>query len=134
MSLQNTPPQAPGAQSIPSPAPRMQRIELAELDAAAPSPAPSAASQPLVPSLHPLHQVKTTVQVCVGTATLTVGELLGAQAQQVLVLDTAVEQAVDLLVEGQVVARGQLVAVGDRFAVRLTELPTPLGLQAKAHP
>jgi flagellar motor switch protein FliN len=125
MSLQNTPPQAPGAQSIPSPAPRMQRIELAELDTAAPSPASSASSQPLVPSLHPLHQVKTTVQVCVGTATLTVGELLGAQAQQVLVLDTAVEQAV---------ARGQLVAVGDRFAVRLTELPTPLGLQAKAHP
>ena len=110
----------------------MQRIELAELDTAAPSPASSASSQPLVPSLHPLHQVKTTVQVCVGTATLTVGELLGAQAQQVL--DTAVEQAVDLLVEGQVVARGQLVAVGDRFAVRLTELPTPLGLQAKAHP
>ena len=29
-------------------------------------------------TIHPLHQVKTTLQVCVGSATLTVGELLGA--------------------------------------------------------
>lgn len=129
MSFQNTPPHTPDAQPMPTQAQRMQRIELAELDAGA---RPGAGAPPLVPSLHPLHQVKTTLQVCVGTATLTVGELLGAQARQVLVLDTGVEQPVDLLLEGQVVARGQLVAVGDRFAVRLTELPVPLDLQARA--
>lgn len=129
MSFQNTPPPIPDAQPTPAQAQRIQRIELAELDAASQS---GAGVPPLVPSLHPLHQVKTTLQVCVGTATLTVGELLGAQARQVLVLDTGVEQPVDLLLEGQVVARGQLVAVGDRFAVRLTELPVPLALQAQA--
>lgn len=129
MSLQNTPPHFPDAQPTPPQAQRIQRIELAELDAGTQA---GAGTPPLVPSLHPLHQVKTSLQVCVGTAVLTVGELLGARAGQVLVLDTGVEQPVDLLLEGQVVARGLLVAVGDRFAVRLTELPVPLDLQAKA--
>ncbi|MDA8456966.1 FliM/FliN family flagellar motor switch protein [Acidovorax sp. GBBC 3334] len=82
----------------------------------------------LLPSFQPLHQLRATLQVCVGSATLTVGELLNAQANQVLVLDRGLEQAVDLVLEGQVVARGQLVAVGDRFAVKLTELPVPLSL------
>ncbi|WP_245783671.1 FliM/FliN family flagellar motor switch protein [Paracidovorax konjaci] len=86
----------------------------------------------LLPSFQPLHQLRTTLQVCVGSATLTVGELLNAQAHQVLVLDRSLEQAVDLVLEGQVVARGQLVAVGDRFAVKLTELPVPLSLTPNA--
>ncbi len=105
------------------------RLDLAEFDHPAD---PATAAAPLVPTLHPLHQVKTTLQVCVGAATVTVGELLGAQAQQVILLDRSVDQPVDLLLEGQVVARGQLVAVGDRFAVRLTELPLPLSLATPA--
>lgn len=77
---------------------------------------------------NPLHQIKATLQVCVGEATLTVGELLGAREQQVLRLDRTIDQAVDLMIEGKVVARGQLVALDDHFAVRITELPIPLGL------
>jgi flagellar motor switch protein FliN/FliY len=82
----------------------------------------------LAQAINPLHQVKATLQVCVGSATLTVGELLAAVEQQVLVLDRGVEQPVDLMLEGQVVARGQLVAVDDQFAVRITELPLALSL------
>ena len=85
---------------------------------------------------HPIHQVKATLQVYLGSATLTVGELMSAAKNQLLVLDRTVAQPVDLLLEGQVVARGQLVALDDRFAVRITELPLPLdlesGLQADA--
>jgi flagellar motor switch protein FliN/FliY len=62
----------------------------------------------------------------VGTVEMTVGELLGAKEHQVLRLDAAVDQPVDVLLEGQVVARGVLVAVDDRFGVRITELPRPL--------
>lgn len=110
--------------ATPPPSTTAQRIELSEL----PSTPPMASSPTLLQSLNPLHQVKATLQVCVGTATLTVGELMSAQEQQVLVLDRGVAQPVDLLLEGQVVARGQLVAVGDQFAVRITELPLPLSL------
>jgi flagellar motor switch protein FliN/FliY len=79
---------------------------------------------------HPIHQVKATLQVYLGSATLTIGELMSAAENQVLVLDRTVAQPVDLLLEGQVVARGQLVALDDRFAVRITELPLPLDLES----
>jgi flagellar motor switch protein FliN/FliY len=77
---------------------------------------------------HPLHQIKARLQVCVGEATLSVGELLAAKANQVLRLDRAVDQPIDLTIEGRVVARGQLVAVDGHFAVRITELPVDLDL------
>ena len=80
----------------------------------------------LVEDASPLHAVKVQLQVCIGSASMTVGELLAARENQVLRLDRALEQPVDLLLEGRVVARGQLVAVDDRFGFRVTELPLPL--------
>jgi flagellar motor switch protein FliN len=77
---------------------------------------------------NPLHQVKAKLTVCVGMAELSVGELLGAKEHQVLRLDRTVDQPVDVLVEGQVVARGTLVAVGDHFGVLISELPLSLKL------
>lgn len=79
-------------------------------------------------STNPLHRVKAKLTVCVGTATLTVGELMAAKEQQVLRLDSKVAQPVDLLLEGKVVARGQLVAVDEYFGVRITELPVALAV------
>ena len=75
---------------------------------------------------NPLHQVKATLSVCVGNVVLTVGELLRARQDQVIRLDCAVDEPVDLVLEGKVVARGQLVGVGDRFGVRITQLPHAL--------
>lgn len=102
--------------------------ELPDLADASRSPAQSVAAGPAViaDAVHPLHRVKTVVQVCVGQARVSVGELLGAREHHVVVLDRQVDQAVDLLVEGRVVARGHLIAVGEQFAVRITELPVPL--------
>jgi flagellar motor switch protein FliN/FliY len=84
------------------------------------------AGPPLLEDAHPLHAVKVRLQVCVGEASMTLGELLAARRNEVLVLDRGVEQPVDLLLEGRVVARGQLAAVDGAFAVRITELPLPL--------
>jgi len=64
--------------------------------------------------------------VCVGSAVLSIGELLRAHKDQVLCLDSTIHDPVDLLVEGRVVARGQLVAMEDGFAVRITHLPQAL--------
>lgn len=73
-----------------------------------------------------LNHIKTQLQVSVGEATLTVGELVGAKPGHVVRLDSPVDQPVTLSIGGQLVARGQLVAVDGHFAVRLTELPAPL--------
>lgn len=113
-------------------APPPGSAQVVELGDMAPTPQP--AGTPVMQTANPLHQVKATLQVCVGVATLTVGELIAAREQQVLLLDRGVHQPVDLLLEGQVVARGQLVAVDDQFALRITELPLPLHLGDSAAP
>jgi len=77
-------------------------------------------------SLNPLHMVKARLQVCLGDAYVTVGELLALREHQVIALNQTVDAPVEVLLEGRVVARGQLVAVDDQFAVRVTELPVAL--------
>jgi flagellar motor switch protein FliN/FliY len=99
-----------------------QSLDLPEAAALA-APGPLLLREP-----HPLHAVKVRLQVCVGDAEMTVGELLAARESEVLVLDRLVEHPVDLVLEGKVVARGELVAVDGAFAVRITELPLPLKL------
>ena len=105
-----------------SPMPTVQPLVLGEL----PPAAEPQAGAPVLANEHPLHQLKARLQVCVGEVTLTVGELLAAKENQVLQLNRTLEQPVDLLLEGKVVARGQLVAVDEHFAVRITELPVNL--------
>lgn len=103
-----------------------------ELPALADAPSPRAGSA--MPDLaatatapgNPLHGIRTRLTVVLGSIDISVGELLGAKEQQVLRLDRSLEQPVDVMLEGQVVARGMLVAVGDDFGVRITELPRPL--------
>jgi flagellar motor switch protein FliN/FliY len=97
-----------------------QPIELGEM------PPLGGAGRSLVEDFNPLHQVKTKVQVCVGNVSLSIGELMALKAHQVVRLQQAVEEPVDLLVEGKAVARGQLVAVDGQFAIRITELPVAL--------
>lgn len=101
-----------------------QPIELEESGAGAGSDSASA----LLRHANPLHAVKVRLQVCVGEADMSVGELLGARESEVVVLQRGLEQPIDLLLEGKVVARGQLVAVDGCFAVRISELPLPLKL------
>lgn len=79
---------------------------------------------------NPLRHLKVQLTVSVGAAELTVGELLDAHAEQVIRLDRGMDDPVDVLLEGQVVARGILVAVGDHFGIRLTELPVTLAVPA----
>ncbi len=97
-----------------------QPIELGDM------PASAGAGPDLVKDFNPLHQVKTSVQVCVGTVSMSIGELMALKAHQVVRLQQAIEEPVDLLVEGKPVARGQLVAVDGQFAIRITELPVAL--------
>ena len=82
----------------------------------------------LLADCNPLLAVQVRLHVRVGSVAMTLGELLAARASAVLVLDRGVDQTVDLMLEGRTVARGQLVAVDEHFAVRITELPLPLKL------
>ncbi|MCD6359915.1 MAG: FliM/FliN family flagellar motor switch protein [Armatimonadetes bacterium] len=75
-------------------------------------------SQPLAV----LRRLSVDVDVRLGGATITIGELMDLQAGSVLALDRSVDEPVELLVGEQVVARGELVSVEGEVGVRIVEL------------
>lgn len=67
-------------------------------------------------------QVKLTVTL--GEASLSVGKLFGMGTNDVVALDRDADAPVDICLNGKVIARGNLVAAGDKFGVRITEIRT----------
>ncbi|HSV47296.1 MAG TPA: FliM/FliN family flagellar motor switch protein [Ramlibacter sp.] len=103
--------------------PSVQPIGLSELDH--PN-VPSADGSKVMRDTNPLHAVRATLTASVGMVQISVGELLAAKEGHVLVLDRAIDDPIDLMLEGRLVARAQLVAMDGNFAIRITELPVPL--------
>jgi len=60
--------------------------------------------------------------VVAGEASATVGELLALKEGAVMPLDRELDAPFDIVLDGVVLARGQLVAVGDRFGVRIVDV------------
>jgi flagellar motor switch protein FliN/FliY len=69
-----------------------------------------------------IETVSVTLEAYLGEARMTVAELTALKDSSVVPLDAALNQSVELRLNGLAVARGELVAVGDSFAVRLTEI------------
>lgn len=98
--------------------PAPQGIELPEL-----SEARAEGTSLLVGNLDVIQNVKVKLAIRVGETEVSVGELMRMKEDHTLKLDTTVDTPVDVLLDGNVIARGQLVAVEDYFGVRITELP-----------
>jgi flagellar motor switch protein FliN len=69
-----------------------------------------------------LHGVDMEVTVELGRATMTVRELLALSPGEVLELDRAAGSPADLLVNGRLIARGEVVVVDEDFGLRITEI------------
>jgi flagellar motor switch protein FliN/FliY len=89
--------------------------EFAELHAA---PAGSAVS-----SLNSLLDVTVEVTAELGRTTISIEDVLKLNAGSVLELNRLVSEPVDLMVQGVLLARGEVVVVEDRFAIRIKEIP-----------
>jgi flagellar motor switch protein FliN/FliY len=109
--------------------PTAHELELPALTPHAPAKGASAGL-----SLGFLNNLRVQVSVRLGEAELNVGPLLDMKPGELLALDRGIDQPVDVMVDGIVVARGTLVAVGDHFGVRLTEAPTLHGTVARQDP
>ncbi|HLH10580.1 MAG TPA: flagellar motor switch protein FliN [Methylovirgula sp.] len=73
-------------------------------------------------------RIPVTVQVVLGSTTMPVSNLLKLGRGAVIPLDHRVGEPVDVVVNGRVVARGEVVVVEDdtsRFGVSLTEVVGP---------
>ena len=69
--------------------------------------------------------MKATVKVMAGEANASIAELLSLTEGSVLPLDRAVDAPFDVVLDGVVLARGQLVAVGEQFGLRIVEVCMP---------
>ncbi len=69
-----------------------------------------------------LHGVTMEVTVELGRTRLSVRELLALSPGDVLELDRAAGSPADLLVNGRLIARGEVVVVDEDFALRVTEI------------
>jgi flagellar motor switch protein FliN/FliY len=75
-------------------------------------------------------RIPVTVQVVLGAATMPVANLMKLNRGAVVPLDHRVGEPVDVVVNGRIVARGEVVVVEEdnsRFGVSLTEIVGPLG-------
>lgn len=75
-------------------------------------------------------RIPVTMQVVLGSATIPVANLMKLGRGAVVPLDHRVGEPVDVVVNGRVVARGEVVVVEEdnsRFGVSLTEIVGPLG-------
>ena len=80
------------------------------------------ADDPERPNLALLMNVGLNVCAQLGACTLSVGEVLGIGVGSVVELDRSCSDPVDLILNGKRVARGEIVAVDQKFGVRITEL------------
>lgn len=66
--------------------------------------------------------VQVTVSLELGRTTLTVRDLLQLNQGSIVEFDRRVGEPLDLLVNGTLLAHGELVVVDDRFGIRLTDV------------
>lgn len=94
-------------------------------------PEPAAAPPQRAPGAAPsrgvelLHGVAMEVTVELGRTRLAVRDLLALAPGDVLELDRTAGSPADLLVNGRLIARGEVVVVDENFALRVTEIVAP---------
>jgi flagellar motor switch protein FliN len=69
-----------------------------------------------------IENVAVALEAFLGTAPMTVAELTALTSGSVVTLDAQLNTTVELRLNGIAVARGELVAVGEKFGVRLSEI------------
>ena len=69
-----------------------------------------------------LHEIPVDVVVELGRARITIRELAQLGKDEVVELDRPADRPLDVMVGGRVFARGEVVMVGERLALRITEL------------
>ncbi|WP_369838008.1 flagellar motor switch protein FliN [Donghicola sp. XS_ASV15] len=72
-----------------------------------------------------LANVKVKMTVEVGRTEITIQDLLRLNEGSVIELDRMAGDPLDILVNGTIIARGEVVVVGERFGIRFGEIVDP---------
>jgi len=77
--------------------------------------------------LERLTDVTVEVSVEIGRTTMTLGDALALGPGSVVGLHRMAGEPVDLLVNGRVIARGEVVVIDEEFGLRVTDVAAPRG-------
>ena len=77
------------------------------------------------PNIEVILDVPVTLSLEVGRAQMSVGKLLRLTQGSVVELDRNAGEPLDVLVNGALVAHGEIVIVNDKFGIRLTDVLPP---------
>ena len=70
-----------------------------------------------------IYSVPVTVTVSIGSKRLSVSEILELQPESIVALNSRIDDPVDLCIDNKVIAKGELVEVGDgAIAVKIIEI------------
>ena len=69
-----------------------------------------------------LMNVPVQVTVQLGTARMNLSDLMQLGPGSLLTLDRQAHEPCDILVNGRVIARGEIVTIGDQYGVRISEI------------
>jgi flagellar motor switch protein FliN/FliY len=72
-----------------------------------------------------IHDVEMEVSAELGRTRMSVRELLSLSPGAIVELDRAAGSPADLLVNGRLIARGEVVVVDENFGIRITEIVSP---------
>ena len=78
------------------------------------------------PNLHLLMDVQMTLTVELGRTRMYIKEILGLGEGSIIELDKLAGEPVDLLVNGKLIAKGEVVVIDENFGVRVTDIVSPV--------
>jgi len=70
--------------------------------------------------------IPVNISLRVGTTEISIRDLVKLVEGSVIALDRDASEPMDVLVNGTLIAHGEIVVVDDRFGVRLTDVVSPL--------
>jgi flagellar motor switch protein FliN/FliY len=96
----------------------VRRVSFETLDASPESAQPAH-------DIHMVMDLPVQVSVELGRTRMSIGELLKLHPGSVVELDVSAGDPLDLVVNGCLVARGEVVIVNERYGIRLTDIVSP---------
>ncbi len=82
-------------------------------------------SDPNNPNLDVILDIPVTISMEVGNTEISIRNLLQLNQGSVIELDRLAGEPLDVLVNGQLIAHGEVVMVNEKFGIRLTDVVSP---------
>lgn len=116
--------------ATPTPSDELWGDALQEQNAAERSPSAASAGTAATPAallddLNLVLDIPVKVTVELGRTRMTINDLLCLSQGAIVTLEGMVGEPLDILINGYLIAQGEVVVVSDKFGIRITEIITP---------